>query len=485
MKIQHSVKPNSKSKTILLPYFEDEVNYAYIKQVTGVNIQSDFKGELKENALLYKLENRSKIYLLGLGKKKELENQAHEAFRHIAFFRSSAWTKTVEVDISHLSTKMAYHAALGIRLASYSPNELKSDSVNSKTHLGQLNVRIVHPDTSARGLAKEGQQTAETQSAIMDLVNSPANIKTPTYLAAYAKRSGKENGFSVKVMYKKELIKQGLHALLAVGQGSINEPAFIIMEYKPSSQKKSKKPQLGLVGKGITFDTGGISIKGANNMHYMKSDMGGAAAVIGAIELASKIKLDIHLVAIVPAAENAVDANSIRPGDVIQSYSGKTIEIIDTDAEGRLVLADGLSYLQRNFSPDIIIDLATLTGSCVRTFGYAAAGLFTKNERLSKQLQEAGNQTHQRLWPLPMWGDYDSDIASDLADVRNFSGKPVAGAISAAKFLEFFIKDHPAWAHLDIAGVAFGDSEYTKMKSAKGYGVRLLITYMKNLIKQS
>ncbi|MCL4139165.1 UNVERIFIED_CONTAM: hypothetical protein GTU68_064460 [Idotea baltica] len=314
----------------------------------------------------------------------------------------------------------------------------------------------------------------------MQLVDSPGNHKTPHHLADYVLASAKKYNYSAKVLEKDVLETEGMNALLAVGQGSINPPVLMIMEYKHESLD-SETPQLGLVGKGITFDTGGISMKRPMNMHYMKSDMGGAAAVIGAIELAARLQLPIHVVGIVPSAENSVDALSIRPGDVIDSYSGKTIEVIDTDAEGRLVLADGLAYLLDKYNPTTVIDLATLTGSCVAALGYAAGGLFTANDELAEQLSEAGFKTQERVWRLPIWDDYEDALPSDVADVKNFSGKPIAGAIYAAKFLEFFIKDHPRWAHMDIAGVSFGDSEFTKMKAATGYGVRLLGEFMKML----
>jgi leucyl aminopeptidase len=233
-----------------------------------------------------------------------------------------------------------------------------------------------------------------------------------------------------------------------------------------------------LVGKGVTFDTGGVSLKQSTNMHYMKSDMGGAAAVLGTIELAAKLQLPVNLVGIIPATENSIDGLATKPGDVIGSYAGKTIEVIDTDAEGRLILADGLHYAQRNYELDTIIDLATLTGSCVATLGYAAAGLFTNNESLAQSLYESGWQTGEKLWRLPLWDDYKDELKSDVADVKNFHGKPVAGAIVAAKFLEVFVDNHPSWAHLDIAGTAFADSELGSMKSATAFGVRLLTHWL-------
>ncbi|MFK7807067.1 MAG: M17 family metallopeptidase [Saprospiraceae bacterium] len=484
MTLQFKTTPDAKTKNTILPYFQDEVDYKHIKVICGVDVSDDFDGKKRSSLLLYSKDGNHKYHLVGLGKAEKQKNQAADVFRHHVYKKSDSFPKTVAVDLRHLSSEVAYDAARGIRLSAYLPNDLKSDKTANKSNLDKLRIQIIHSDKAAKALATEGLHTAESQMAVMHLVNSPANVKTPKYIAAYAKKSGKQNGFKVSVMNKTQLKKEGLHALLAVGQGSVNEPVFIKMEYKPASKKNSKRPQLGLVGKGITFDTGGISIKGATNMHYMKSDMGGAGAVIGAIELAAKLKLDIHLVALVPSAENAVDANSILPGDVINSYSGKTIEIIDTDAEGRLILSDGLHYVQKHYDPEVVIDLATLTGSVVRTLGYAAAGLFTANEELSAQIQKAGKSTQEKVWPLPIWDDYDHDLHSDVADIKNFSGRPVAGAISAAKFLEFFIKDHPKWAHLDIAGVAFGNSDYTKMKSASGYGVRLLIQFMKQLIAE-
>jgi leucyl aminopeptidase len=213
----------------------------------------------------------------------------------------------------------------------------------------------------------------------------------------------------------------------------------------------------------------------------MKCDMAGAAAVLGAMQLIADLKLPVKVTAVVPCAENSVDNKSLMPSEVIYSYSGHSIEIIDTDAEGRLILADGLSYLIKNFKPQYVVDIATLTGSSIGTFGYECGALFTNNDSISKKLQEAGDAVGERLWPLPLWDAYKQDIESDIADVKNYSGKPVAGAISAAKFLEFFTQEHPAWAHLDIAGVAFGDGEFAKSKYATAYGVHLLTKFIENL----
>jgi leucyl aminopeptidase len=196
------------------------------------------------------------------------------------------------------------------------------------------------------------------------------------------------------------------------------------------------------------------------------------------------LKLPVHVIGIVPSTENSVDGRSTKPGDVITSYSGKTIEIIDTDAEGRVILADGLGYMVRNFKPDVLIDLATLTGSVIAALGYHAAGLFTPNDELAAQLTKSADQTGERIWRMPVWDVYKEDIKSDVADLKNFSGKPIAGSISAAKFLEVFSEKHPAWAHLDIAGMAFADTEFGSQKNATGFGIRLLIDYLRRLAER-
>lgn len=340
----------------------------------------------------------------------------------------------------------------------------------------------VNPDqqTVAQEALTRAEAIANTQLQMLDLMNAPANYKKPQTLADWAVASGNQFGYSVTVLDKAELERQKLGALLSVSQGSDVPPVLIIAEYKPEGVENPRK--VGLVGKGVTFDTGGVSIKTSSNMHLMKSDMGGAAAVLGTVEVAAKLKLPIHVIGIVPSTENSTDGRSTKPGDVVTAYSGKTIEIIDTDAEGRVILADGLGYMVRNYQPDVLIDLATLTGSVIATLGYHAAGLFTPNDDLAAMLTKAANQTGERLWRLPVWDAYTEDIKSDVADIKNYSGKPVAGAISAAKFLEVFSEKHPAWAHLDIAGMAFSDTEFGSQKNATGFGIRLLIAYLQLIL---
>jgi leucyl aminopeptidase len=365
----------------------------------------------------------------------------------------------------------------GLFLGTYNTGHFKKTEQHPLLN-EDFNLSIISKKELDDSVSK-GIKIAAAQLDILKLVDLPPNVVTPKYLSNWASQSAMKYGFEVKTLGLNEMIDEGLGAVLAVGQGSDNEPQFVIMNYTPDFTDIKPK-HIGLVGKGITFDTGGLNIKTAGMVH-MKCDMAGGAAVFGAMQLIAHLKLPIKVTAIVPCAENSVDSKSFKPSDVIHSYNGTSIEIIDTDAEGRLVLADGLSYLIKNFKPEYIVDIATLTGSSVGTFGYECGALFTNNASISKKLQESGDAIGERLWQLPLWDCYKTDIESDIADVKNYSGKPVAGAISAAKFLEYFTDNHKAWAHLDIAGVAFGDDEFSKSKHATAYGVHLLAKFVENL----
>lgn len=452
-------------------------------------LRQDFSAEAGEQLLLYAGDKR--VYLIGLGESPNFGGLL-KAFR--SFSHKQATRLPSDVGISLMNDNLTGDAQVwveaavnGLLLGTYQIGRFKRQEEARQAHpllSSRARIIVLAEQELAEGCqaaAERGQEIAAAQLSIIDLVNAPSNKKTPAMLADWALQSGKTHGYQVQVMGKEEITANGLHALLAVNRGSEDPPRFIIMEYRPKQPTAGKLPKVGLVGKGVTFDTGGLSIKPSANLHYMKSDMGGAAAVFGTMEAAARLKLPVHLIGIVPATDNCVDAAAIKPSDVIASYSGKTIEIIDTDAEGRLILADGLAYMTKHYAPEVMIDLATLTGSAVRTFGYHAGALFSNSDSLAAQLSEAGMRTGERLWQLPLWDVYAEDIKSDVADVRNFSGRPMAGAIAAAKFLESFIDGHPNWAHMDIAGVAFGDSELSIQKSATGFGVRLLIDFLAKL----
>lgn len=317
-----------------------------------------------------------------------------------------------------------------------------------------------------------------------DLQNEPSNELTPELLAKRISAEAKKYGIKVSVFDEKEIAKRKMGGLIAVGKGSINKPRFIILEYKPAiksaKDKKSKFKKIALVGKGMTFDSGGISLKPSKSMSEMKNDMAGASVVAGTLIAAAKTKIPVHLIGLIPTAENMPSGEAFKPGDIIKTASGKTIEIDDTDAEGRVILADALDYASK-LKPNQIIDLATLTGACVVALGEFVAGLFTKNEELANKLYKSGMKTFDRVWRLPLWDDYHKLNESSVADVKNLGGR-WGGAISAAKFLENFVDKKIPWAHLDIAGPSIhNDSRNYTKKYMTGFGVRLLVDYLKNV----
>lgn len=466
------IKNIDSTKDFILPCKKDDLKS--IQQFLPI-AKPDFDGSFNTHQLLYG-ETGNRIYLVGLGEEKHAF-QLEKTFQKFAFETQKYWGKEIQVFGNDLNNHAIIKAVIGLEMSQYNIGEFKSEKDNNKEI---ANITFSSKE-NIEDVLFEGKCTGETINKIKGLVDAPPNVKTPEYLGEWAKKSSKEAVYKCTVLKQKQLEKQGFHAVLAVGQGSVHPPVVIINEYKA---KDSDKIDIALVGKGITFDSGGLSIKPSTNLHYMKSDMGGAAVVLGVVELVAKLELNINIVGIVASAENAVDGNSYRPGDVINSYSGKTIEIIDTDAEGRLVLADGINYVIKKYNPEYVIDLATLTGSVVRTFGYAAAGMFTKNQEMANTMSAIGYKVHERVWQLPMFEDYEADLQSDVADIKNFNGKPIEGAINAAKFLEFFTENHEKWMHLDIAGVSFGGSQYAKMKSATGYGIQLITNFIKEEINK-
>lgn len=464
------------SGTVLIPVLETAAKNLTSIQFDGVEISPKIFSGKKDT--YYIVEKNDTIYIfIGLGKTIDYKS-LKIIFRRITFKEKDTFTKNVSLFLPEVFTEEHVEAAIsGLYLGTYNLGHYKK----KETH-PFLNAEFELKNSSGKDYSasiSKAIKIARAQLETFALVDLPPNTVTPKYLAQWAQEKGDKYGFDVKILGLEAAKKENLGAFVAVGKGSQNEAQFVIMNYSPKEAVTNLK-HIGLVGKGITFDTGGLNIKTAGMVH-MKCDMAGGAAVLGAMQLIADLQLPVRVTAIVPCAENSVDSKSFLPSDVIHSYSGNSIEIIDTDAEGRLVLADGLSYLIKNYNPEYIIDIATLTGSSVATFGYECGALFTNNQSIAKKIQEAGESIGERLWPLPLWDDYKKDIESDIADVKNFSGKPVAGAISAAKFLEFFTKEHIAWAHLDIAGVAFGDDEFAKSKHATAYGVHLLTKFIENL----
>ena len=462
--------------TILIPVFETYSKSLVPIEFQGVSVHSKVFYGKKDTHYIFEKYDSTHIFI-GLG--KDIDYKALKTiFRRISSKQKESFGANVVLVLPEQFTEEQVEATLsGMFLGTYDLGHFKKAEIHPFLKDG-FELSLLSKKNYSESVAK-GLKIANAQLETLRLVDLPPNKVTPKYLSNWANETGKKHGFEVEVLGFEASKIAGLGAFLSVGKGSENEPQFVIMNYTPKNVD-AKTKHVGLVGKGITFDTGGLNIKTSGMLH-MKCDMAGGAAVFGAMQLIADLKLPVKVTAIVPCAENAVDAKSFVPSDVIHSYNGTSIEIIDTDAEGRLILADGLSYLIKNFKPEYIVDVATLTGSAVGTFGYECAALFTNNSAVSKKLQEAGDAVGERLWQLPLWDCYKSDIESDIADVKNYSGKPVAGAISAAKFLEYFTENHKAWAHLDIAGVAFGDDEFAKSKHATAYGVHLLTKFIENL----
>lgn len=368
----------------------------------------------------------------------------------------------------------------GIYYGNYSFDKYKTEEKEN----AQLEVLIYSKDKKAanEALTYTGNIMKGVQFT-RDLQNEPAMYLPPVELALRIKQHLTKEKVKVTVFDEKEIMKRKMGGVLAVGSGSSNPPRFIIMEYKPAVKSKTKLKRIALVGKGVTFDSGGISIKPATDMWEMKADMSGAAVVAGTILAAAASKLQIEIIGVIPAVENMPSGSAFKPGDIVKTASGKTVEVDNTDAEGRVILTDALDYASK-LKPDAIIDLATLTGAVVVALGEFVAGLFTKDEQLAESIYKSGLKTYDRVWRLPLWDDFAKLNKSEVADVKNIGGR-WGGAISAAKFLEVFVDKNIPWAHIDIAGPAVVNSHnnYTKTYMT-GFGVRLIFDFLLNSVKK-
>ncbi|PLX84893.1 MAG: leucyl aminopeptidase [Desulfuromonas sp.] len=425
-----------------------------------------------------------RVLLVGLGKEKG------SGFEHLRQAAGTAGTFLQERKITGLSVglesfavrgdspeRRAQAVTEGLLLGTYRFDRYRKEKAEElPPSLKQINLL-----TGDQAQARESRKGVENAQAICrgvalarDLVNEPGNVKAPEYLAQCARDLAREAGLGCTVLGPREVEEEGFGAMLGVAQGSVREPRLIVLEYRGGNGDASP---IALVGKGVTFDAGGISLKPAEKMDEMKMDMAGAAAVLGTLLAASLLKLPVNLVGIVPAVENMPSGSAIRPGDILTSLSGRTIEVLNTDAEGRLILADALTYAKR-FNPRVVIDLATLTGACIIALGHHATAVLGNHKGLVRQLVRAGGECGERLWELPLWDDYAAQLKSEVADVKNIGGRP-AGTITAAAFLQKFASDF-TWAHLDIAGTAWEEKGRAYIpRGGTGVGVRLLLEYLK------
>lgn len=466
------INKKNKNYTQIFQLFTEE-EWTKSSKNYNKNVASFFSG--KKNEVFIHTDAQSVTYLIGLGK-FTLQNfeiqQVAVKFSQTQKEKLQAVPTLVLADF--LKEKQFGEFVKGLLLGTYSyPFDKKHAFWNTKFEIHFENLSQKKLDV----IGSKAEALANGQTACQEWLNKPANLKKPDILSLYLKNLAKKYDLKYTAFNRKKCKELGLGAYLSVNQGSAYDAAFTIIEYK-TTVKNAKT--FGLVGKCVLFDTGGISLKNPDNMHYMKSDMGGATAVIGTLIYAAEMKLPVNIVAVLPITDNAISENAFLPSDVITAYNGKTIEVLNTDAEGRMILADGLSYLSKNYKTDFLIDLATLTGSSVRMFGDTCGAMFSNNDELKNLLIKTGDTTNQRVWNLPLWEVWKDDIQSDVADLKNISMKPIGDCIVAAKFLEQFIENHPKWAHLDIAGVAFGNTGYAKEKAATGFGVQLLADLIEN-----
>ena len=454
----------------------NSISEGYLDKILSTG---DMDGQKGSTLLLHHVPHitSERVLLVGLGKAESLDGKTWLTAMQsaiTALFASAANTAAFycldETVAEHSNEWKIEQLALLLRAQAFLPGKLKKKpEIPAKIPKKISFVVAENESSAAKATLDLAVAIANGMELAKDLGNLPGNICTPEYLAGQAKKLAKEFQLDCEILERKDMEKLGMNALLAVAQGSSQPPKFILVHYRGG---KSAQAPIVLVGKGITFDAGGISLKPAAEMDEMKYDMGGAASVLGALHACATLKLPINLTIAIPSCENLPDGMAVKPGDIVTTMSGQTVEILNTDAEGRLILCDALTYVER-FKPAVVIDVATLTGACVIALGHHATGLFSNQEALSIELEQAGLAAHDRAWPLPLWDDYQSQLDSNFADIGNIGGRP-AGSITAACFLSRFTKAY-TWAHLDIAGTAWKSG---KEKGSTGRPVPLLTHFL-------
>ena len=447
-------------------------------QLTAALKRGDMEGKAGTTLMLHQVPRVSaaRVLLVGLGREREFDDGKYRSAvtKAIAALKQTGVTDAVLCLSAGVKQRdiawRAAQAAIAASDATYHFDRMKSkrEQARGVRHLTLLVGERNELKAGQSGL-KQGAAIAHGMSLAKDLGNLPGNVCTPAYLADAARTLARQYKLGVQVLERKDMEKLGMGSLLSVARGSDEPPKLIVLKYEGGP--RGQKPY-ALVGKGVTFDTGGISLKPAPEMDEMKFDMCGAASVLGTLRAVAELKLPINVIGIVPATENMPGGSATKPGDIVTSMSGLTVEILNTDAEGRLILCDALTYAER-FEPQAVVDIATLTGACVIALGHVASGLFANDDALAQELLAAGQTTHDRAWHLPLWDDYQEQLKSNFADFANIGGRP-AGSVTAACFLARFTKKFK-WAHLDIAGVAWKSGA---AKGATGRPVPLLTQYL-------
>lgn len=492
-----SINQRKKTDLLLIPIYKSKKgkDFLWPKETTSFQHEfepalssGDFKGKEGEVLLHYVKDlkaNEKRVLLLGLGEEEEitlesLRRSFGSALKALLKLKCKAATVTLPDGLKTVSKEEELIGALeGLLLPNYKFDQLKHESKDKEGASVVEKLYVVSSLKSAKQIAEKTLEVVEGVFLARDLVNGNADEVTPSFLAKVAHGIAKEHtNVKTTVYNRKELEKMGLGLLVAVGRGSHHDPHLIIVEYNGNKAHKKTQNTI-IVGKGVTYDTGGLNLKPTGSMETMKCDMGGAAAALATVSVAAALNLKVNVTAVVPTTENSIDALSYKPGDVYKSYLGKTVEIGNTDAEGRLILADALAYAVKNLHPTEIIDLATLTGAIDIALGSEAAGLFSNNDALAKKIEKSGEATFERVWRMPLFKEYRDLLKSEIADMKNHGGRS-GGAILGAHFLHDFVGNVP-WAHLDIASTAYlGEPKRYIPRHGTGYGVRLLVDYLQH-----
>jgi leucyl aminopeptidase len=483
IKVKSGLVLEHESDLAVLAVCEDA---ALPESIAGLIEPKDFNGKMKKTLLLYPggAVRPRRLLLIGMGKPDKvradtLREVAAVAVKEARNLQAETFSFGFQEGSDLDPEKEGQALAEGFEMGAYRYMPYKTD-LKDEEKLSVENITVFCEDEQKTGSGvAEGQIIGRSVGFARDLVNGPGYKVTPAFLGTEAEAMGKRLGLKVTVLGPDELVKQGFNGIMAVGSASVNEPRFIVMEYGKASEKI---PTICLVGKGLTFDSGGLNIKPAEAMEMMKSDMGGSATVFGAMQAIAELKLPLHALGIVCAAENMPGSRAYRPGDVVKGLSGKTIEILNTDAEGRVILSDGLYYAQR-YKPDAIIEFSTLTGAMIIALGAHASGVMATDQSLADQLAVAGEESGERVWQLPLWEEYHEMVKSEIADLKNLGGR-AAGSITAGAFLAAFVGDYP-FAHIDIAGTGWLDkpNKSYQEKGGQGVGVRLVVEMLKHYKK--
>jgi leucyl aminopeptidase len=472
---------NKKLETLVVPVCEDADIYKQtaLKRLTdAAKNHKEFVGKSKEMIVLYDIPGiqAERVVFIGLGKAGEIsaENLRQCAGTAVKYCIAQKLSSAVIAAPTVKTLPVVQQAVLeAIMEGAYLGNHIFDAFKSEKGDSPLKRVAILVPEGVQKrfgGLAKKIQTICDGTLLARNWVSTPPNAKTPVQFAGIVSRLAKKEKLTVTVLDQKNLSELGFGALLAVAAGSKNPPRLLILDYRPKGAQKT----LALIGKGVTFDSGGINLKPSGSLADMKMDMAGAAVVGAAMIALAKLKPGQRIIGAMPLVENMPSGTAARPGDIIKTYTGKTVEIGNTDAEGRLILADTLAYIEKKYKPGMVIDLATLTGACVMALGEKIAGTFSTNDALAESIAIAGEQTHERCWRLPMPDDYKEMLKSDFADISNMANSRWGGAITAALFLSEFVGE-TRWAHIDIAGPAYAKKGHAYCgPGGTGFGVRLL-----------